>query len=137
MLWITRIFDKAGAVGAVVSALGCAYCFPALGALGVSMGLAFLSSFEGLFINTLLPIFAWVALAANVIAFLSHLRWLRLLAGIAGPGMVLLALYPLWPYAWSTYLFYIGLIIMMLVAVWDIVSPAHKRYAVLVTEGIK
>ena len=127
MPWITRFFDKTGAVGAIIAAMGCASCFPTLGSLAASLGLGFLSQFEGLFINTLLPVFAWIALIANVISFLSHRRWLRVLAGIAGPTMVLLTLYPLWTYDWSTYLFYLGLFIMLIVAIWDIVSPPAKQ----------
>lgn len=126
MQWIIRLFDKTGAIGAVLAAMGCASCFPALGALGSSLGLTFLAQFEGLFINTLLPVFAWIALIANIIAFLSHRIWLRLVAGVTGPSMVLLSLYPLWEYGWSTYLFYSGLLIMLLVAIWDVISPARK-----------
>lgn len=126
MNWIIRLFDKSGALGAIVAAMGCASCFPALGALGASIGLGFLAQFEGLFINTLLPVFAWIVLLANVVAFISHRRWIRMLAGITGPSMVLLTLYPLWKYGWSTYLFYAGLVVMLIVAVWDIVSPASR-----------
>lgn len=129
MQWITRLFDKTGALGAIMAAMGCASCFPALGALAASLGLGFLAQFEGLFINTLLPVFAWIVLGANVIAFVSHRRWLRLIAGIAGPTMVLLTLYPLWSYGWSTWLFYAGLVMMLLVAIWDLVSPPTLRCA--------
>ncbi|MDH5395660.1 MAG: hypothetical protein OEW97_05260, partial [Gammaproteobacteria bacterium] len=52
--------------------------------------------------------------------------WYRALAGISGPIMVLLTLYPLWSYNWSTYLFYCGIATMLAVSIWDIVSPAHK-----------
>jgi len=124
--WIIRLFDKSGALGTILAAMGCASCFPALGTLGASLGLGFLAQFEGLFINTLLPVFAWIALLANAVTFISHRRWVRLLAGIAGPSMVLLILYPLWKYGWSTYLFYTGLVVMLVVAIWDIVSPANK-----------
>ncbi len=126
MRWITRLLDKTGALGAIIAALGCASCFPALGTLATSLGLGFLAQFEGAFINTLLPVFAWIALGANVVSFLSHRRWLRLCAGVAGPVMVLLTLYPLWHYAWSTYLFYAGLGIMLAAALWDIVQPAYR-----------
>ena len=126
MLWISRLFDKTGAMGAIVAAMGCASCFPALGALAASLGIGFLAQFEGLFINTLLPIFTLIALSANVVSFLSHKHWVRLIAGIAGPIMVLLTLYPLWAYSWSSYLFYAGLIVMMGVAIWDIVYPPEK-----------
>jgi len=126
MQWLIRLFDKTGALGAIVAAMGCASCFPALGALGASLGLGFLAQFEGVFINTLLPVFAWIALGANVASFLSHRRWVRLLAGVSGPSMVLLSLYPLWSYGWSTYLFYAGLVLMLVVAIWDIASPTKK-----------
>lgn len=52
--WIARIGDKTGSVGAVVSAMGCAMCFPAIASLGAAVGLGFLIQWEGLFINTLL-----------------------------------------------------------------------------------
>jgi len=126
MQWLINIFDKSGVIGTILAATGCASCFPALGTLGSSLGLAFLSQYEGLFINTLLPIFAWIALVASVLSFLAHRLWLRLIAGITGPTMVLLSLYPLWQYNWSTYLFYTGLVVMLLVAIWDLISPARK-----------
>ena len=129
MQWVTNFFSKTGVFGAIVAAMGCASCFPALGALAASLGLGFLAQFEGLYINTLLPIFAWVALIANIISFLSHRRVLRVAVGIAGPVMVLLTLYPLWAYGWSTYLFYAGLLIMMTAALWDIISPPARLCA--------
>ncbi len=127
MRWIIQLIEKAGSLGVITAAMGCASCFPALGALSASLGLGFLAQYEGVFINTLLPIFAWVALVANVVAFQSHRRWLRLFAGVAGPAMVLLTLYPLWSYAWSTYLFYAGLLLMLIVAIVDLVLPAKRQ----------
>lgn len=62
---ITRIADKAGALGSVVSAMGCAVCFPAIASLGAAFGLGFLQEYEGLFISKLLPLFAVVALLAT------------------------------------------------------------------------
>jgi len=128
MQWLTGFFDKSGALGSIVAAMGCASCFPALSSLAASLGLGFLTQFEGLFINTLLPEFAWLVLIINVIAFVSHRRWCRLFAGLAGPVMVLLTLYPLWSYGWSTYLFYAGLISMFIVSMWDLVSTSTKQY---------
>lgn len=126
MVLISRLFDKAGALGTIVSAMGCASCFPALGSLGAALGMGFLAQYEGVFINTLLPIFAAIALAANVISFFSHKVWYRTLFGIAGPIMVLLTMYPLWTYNWSTYLLYAGIVLMLVVALWDIFSPPKK-----------
>ena len=65
---VARAADKAGVIGAIVSAIGCAACFPALGSLGAALGLGFLSQYEGMFIRILLPLFALVALLANVIS---------------------------------------------------------------------
>lgn len=123
---IFRIFDKTGALGTLTASMGCASCFPALGSLGASLGLGFLTHYEGLFLNQLLPLFAAIALFANIISHFNHKIWYRTLAGIAGPTMVLLTMYPLWQYGWSTYLLYTGIALMMIVSLWDIFSPAHK-----------
>ncbi|GLZ89353.1 hypothetical protein Pres01_54040 [Metapseudomonas resinovorans] len=50
---VTRIADKTGSLGVLVSAMGCALCFPALASLGAAIGLGFLSQWDGLFITTL------------------------------------------------------------------------------------
>lgn len=126
---ILSLFDKTGSLGAIVAAMGCAACFPAIGSLAATLGLGFLAQFEGLFINTLLPVFAAIALAANLIAGLSHRRPLRVLAGIAGPSMVLATLYLFWTDAWSTDMFYAGLVLMLVVSIWDIVQPPHRACA--------
>lgn len=133
---ITSLFDKTGAIGTLTAAMGCASCFPALGSLGAALGLGFLAQYEGLFINTLLPVFAVIALAANVFAFFSHKIWYRTLAGITGPSMVLLTMYPLWKYGWSTSLLYTGIAIMLIVSIWDIVSPPAKACALTVKESL-
>jgi mercuric ion transport protein len=124
---ITRFSDKAGSIGAVVSAMGCASCFPAIASLGATMGLGFLSQYEGLFINTLLPIFAVIALASNILSAWAHRRPIRLLLGIAGPSMVLATLYLFWTDNWSTYMFYAGLVLMLTVSIWDIASPPKRH----------
>ena len=118
--------EKMGSLGAIVSAMGCASCFPALGSLGATLGLGFLTPFEGLFINTLLPIFAAVALVSVVIAWIFHKQHLRGLLGIAGPLMVLATLYLFWTDSWSTYMFYFALALMLSVSIWDIASPPGK-----------
>ena len=127
MAWITSLLDKTGAVGTLTAAMGCASCFPALGSLGAALGLGFLTQYEGMFINTLLPVFAWIALVANVLSFFSHRLWYRTLAGITGPTMVLLTMGPLWTYDWSTWLLYSGIAIMLAVSIWDIASPPSKH----------
>tara|TARA_A100001391_G_C5082736_1_gene280310 strand:+ start:1137 stop:1556 length:420 start_codon:yes stop_codon:yes gene_type:complete len=124
---LTRIGDKAGSLGALVSAMGCAFCFPAIASLGAVVGLGFLSQWEGLFINTLLPLFAWVALVVNGLGWFSHKQWHRSLLGMAGPVLLLLSLYPWFQYGWSTYVTYSALGLMVAVSLWDIFSPANKH----------
>lgn len=124
----TRTSDKAGALGAVVSAMGCASCFPAIASLGSAIGLGFLSQYEGLFIRILLPAFAAVALVANVISARRHRRWLRAALGIAGPVLALAAVFLMRAYGWrSGAVLYPGLALMLGVSVWDLVSPAQPR----------
>ncbi|ASC65429.1 organomercurial transporter MerC [Pseudomonas aeruginosa] len=124
---IMRIADKAGALGALVSAMGCAMCFPALASLGASIGLGFLSRWEGLFVNTLLPAFAWLALVINALGWFSHRQWHRSALGMLGPTVLLLSLYPWFQYGWSSYATYSGIGLMLAVSVWDLVSPANRR----------
>lgn len=123
---LTSIGDKSGTLGAIVSTMGCAMCFPALASIGAALGLGFLSQWEGLFINTLLPLFAWIAFGANALGWFTHRQWHRSLLGIVGPSIVLLSLYPWFHYGWSTWTLYGGLALMLIVAIRDIVSPPHK-----------
>jgi mercuric ion transport protein len=127
MSLVARIADKSGAIGSIVSAMGCAMCFPALASIGAALGLGFLSQWEGTFVNTLLPLFAGVALLANALGWLSHRQWRRSALGMVGPSLVLAALYPLWRYGWSTWVLYGGLVFMLGASVWDFVSPASRR----------
>ncbi|MDF1584557.1 MAG: organomercurial transporter MerC [Methyloprofundus sp.] len=124
---LTRFGDKIGSLGALVSAMGCAMCFPAIASLGAAVGLGFLSQWEGLFVNTLLPLFAWIALILNGLGWFSHRQWHRSVLGMTGPILLLLSLYPWFQYSWSTYVTYSALGLMVAVSLWDIFSPANKR----------
>ncbi len=129
------IFDKVGllggsligSVGAVVSAMGCAMCFPAIASLGGALGMGFLSQWEGMFINTLLPVFGWIVLVINALAWFGHKQWLRSLLGMIGPTLLLLSLYPWFQYGWSTYVTYSSLVLMIIVSIGDFVYPANRR----------
>ncbi len=124
---LTRVGDKAGALGALVSAMGCAMCFPAIASIGAALGMGFLSQWEGLFVNTLLPMFAGLALIVNALGWISHRQWHRSALGMIGPVMVLISLYPLFQYGWGSYVTYTGLGLMVAVSLWDLVSPASRR----------
>ena len=127
LLWIGRLGDKTGSVGALVSAMGCAMCFPAIASIGAAVGLGFLSQWEWVFIKTLLPLFAWLALIVNGLGWFSHRQWHRSLLGMLGPTILLLSLYPWFQYGWSSYATYTGIGVMLGVSIWDIVSPANRR----------
>ena len=124
---ITRLGDKTGSSGVLVSAMGCSMCFPAIASLGAALGLGFLSQWEGFFITTLLPLFAWFALIINGLGWFSHKQWHRSLLGISGPALLLLSLYPFFQYEWSIYVSYVAIALMVAVSLWDLFSPANKR----------
>ncbi len=128
---IISAFDKIGALGgslgAVVSAMGCAMCFPAIASLGGALGMGFLSQWEGLFVNTLLPVFAWVVLVLNILGWFSHRQWFRSLAGVTGPILLLLSLYPWFQYGWSSYVTYSALALMVVVSIGDLIYPASRH----------
>ena len=123
---VTRVADKAGSLGSVVSAMGCAACFPAIASLGAALGLGFLREYEGLFITTLLPFFAALALAANALGWFSHRQWHRTLLGMVGPAMVLAAMLLFFGQWWTVRLLYTGLAVMVGVSIWDLVSSVQR-----------
>jgi mercuric ion transport protein len=128
-------FTNAGSLGsslgAIVSAMGCAFCFPAIASLGGALGLGFLGQWEGLFINTLLPVFAWLALVINAVGYLVHRQWLRSLLGMIGPILLLLSLYPWFKYGWSTYVTYSALGLMVVISIGDLMYPANDTNKIM------
>ncbi|WP_108473232.1 MerC family mercury resistance protein, partial [Rhodanobacter thiooxydans] len=79
------------------------------------------------FIRYLLPLFAVIALLANLIGGLRHRQWPRMVLGMIGPVLVLAAALLMstmgMPTAW---LLYPGLVLMVVVSIWDLVSPPGK-----------
>jgi mercuric ion transport protein len=125
---VTRAADKAGVLGAIISAIGCAACFPGLGSLGAALGLGFLSQYEGRFIRILLPLFAMIVLGANVISWRRHRNTLRGVLSVMGPLLVLAAVLIMrGPGMRTGFLLYPGLVLMITVAIWDLVArPARS-----------
>jgi mercuric ion transport protein len=123
----TRFADKAGALSSVVPAMGCAARFLAIASLGAAIGLRFLTEYENLFLSTLLPLFAAIALFANSIGWFSHRQWLRRVLGMIGPAIVLAAMYPFIGHWWPARLLYTGLATIVGVSIWDLVWSAHRR----------
>ncbi|MEO5829519.1 MAG: organomercurial transporter MerC [Rhodanobacter sp.] len=127
MAWLERVADKAGLVGSIVSAAACVNCFPALASLGAAIGLGVLSPFEGVFIRIVLPVFAGIALLANALGWLNHRQWWRTVLGVIGPVVVLTAVFLMrWSGHRTGWLLYPGLILMVVVSIWDLISPAPR-----------
>ena len=120
-----------------MGSFGCAACFPAPASIGAAIGLGFLGQWEGLLVRFLVPIFAIVALLANVAGWLSHRQWQRALIGSIGPVLALIGAFGLMGVFAMTHgflaadvardIFYAGLIIMVLAALWDLIRPANRR----------
>ena len=127
MTLMTRIADKTGTFGSIVSAFGCAACFPAIASIGAALGLGFLQEYEGLFISRLMPLFAAIALVANALGWFSHRQLHRSLLGIVGPTLVLGALGWLGGEGWPLQLLYVGLGMMLAGSAWDLLWPANRR----------
>lgn len=124
----TRVVGSTGTIGAIIAAMSCTACFPALASLASALGLGFLSQFEGVSIRYILPLFALVGLAANIISGLRHRNWVRMSLGIIGPLLVLAAAVLMAIYGMPTeWLLYPGLVLMIVIAIWDLMSPASAR----------
>jgi mercuric ion transport protein len=117
----TRVASSGGTIGAIIAAMSCTACFPALASLASVLGLGFLSQFEGISIRYILPLFALVGLIANVIGGLRRRGWLRMVLGIIGPLFVLAAALLMATFGTPTeWLLYPGLVIMIVIAIWDL-----------------
>ncbi|MEC5607510.1 organomercurial transporter MerC [Serratia nevei] len=123
---MTRIADKTGALGSVVSRwLRRPLPSPRQLRRGHRAGLR--ARHEGLFISRSLPLFAALAFLANALGWFSHRQWLRSLLGMIGPAIVFAATVWLLGNWWTANLMYVGLALMIGVSIWDFVSPAHRR----------
>lgn len=116
----TRVASGTGTLGAIVAAMSCTACFPALASLASALGLGFLSQFEGISIHYILPLFALIGLAANVIGGLRR-GWARMILGIVGPLLVLSAALLMATFGMPTEsLLYPGLLLMIVLPIWDL-----------------
>ena len=119
----TRVASSTGTLGAIIAAMSCAACFPALASLASALGLGFLSQFEGVSIRYVLPLFALIGLVANVTGALRRKGWVWMVLGIIGPLLVLAAALLMTTYGMATeWLLYPGLLIMMVIAIRDLMA---------------
>ncbi len=124
---LTRIGDKSGSLGAIVAAMGCAVCFPAIASLGAALGLGFLAQWEGFLLTRVLPAAAWLTLVVHAVGYLQHRHWYRALAGMAGPAAILLILEFYFATPWRADAIYAALALMVIVSAWDLWRPARRR----------
>lgn len=121
---MTRVADKAGALGSIVSAMGCGSLLPGPGQPWRSTPeTRLLEPVSGSgTVTVLLPLFAALALLANALGWFNHRQWHRSVLGMVGPAIVLVASFTV-----AEKLLYVGLATMVAVSVWDFVSPANRR----------
>lgn len=119
----TGVASGTGTIGAIIAAMSCTACFPALASLASALGLGFLSQFEGISIRYVLPLFALMGLAANVISGIRRGGWMRTALGVIGPILVLAAALLMANEGMATeWLLYPGLLLMIAIAVWDLLT---------------
>jgi mercuric ion transport protein len=124
----TRVAGSTGTIGAIVAAMSCTACFPALASLASALGLGFLSQFESISIHYILPLFALIGLAANVMGGRRGRGWVRMILGIIGPLLVLAAAVLMATYGMATeWLLYPGLVLMIVIAIWDLMVANPRR----------
>ena len=133
----TRVAGSTGTIGAIIAAMSCTACFPALASLTSALGLGFLSQFEGISIHYILPLFALIGLAANVIGGLRRRGWVRMVLGISGPLLVLAAALLMATFGMATeWLLYPGLVLMIVIAIWDLMATNRTTDAENLTKPI-
>ena len=123
--YITRLGDKSGSFGAVIAAMGCSFCFPAIASLGAAIGLGFLAQWEGFLLTKVMPGAAILTLLVNVLGYFHHRQWYRSVLGVIGPITILLILNFWFATYWRTDAIYAALALMVAVSVWDIFWPAN------------
>lgn len=123
----TRLGDKGGSVGAVIAAMGCSFCFPAMASLGAAIGLGFLAQYEGFLLTRVLPGAAILTLAVNLLGYWYHRQWYRTLLGIIGPIAILLILNFWFATYWRNDVIYSALGLMVAVSIWDIFWPGNRH----------
>ncbi|URD60377.1 organomercurial transporter MerC [Sphingomonas sp. KRR8] len=128
----TRVAGSTGTVGAIIAAMSCTACFPALATLASALGLGFLSQFESISIHYMLPLFALIGLVANVLSGVRRRSWVRIVLGVVGPSLVVAASLLMATYGMATeWLLYPGLVLMIGLALWDLMArtpaiPANR-----------
>lgn len=90
--YVTRLGDKSGSFGAVIAAMGCSFCFPAIASLGAAIGLGFLAQWEGFLLTKVLPGAAILTLLVNVLGYFHHRQWYLSGLAVIGPMAILLIL---------------------------------------------
>lgn len=124
---VIRLGDKSGSLGAVIAAMGCSFCFPAIASLGAAIGLGFLAQWEGFLLTRVLPGAAILTLLVNALGYFYHRQWYRSVPGVLGPIAILLILNFWFATYWRSDAIYAALGLMIAVSIWDIFWPANRH----------
>lgn len=116
------IFDKLGAVGALLSALAAPCCFPLLATIGGALGLGSVSFLRG---NAPILIQAMTALAllGQVATYRQHRKKGSLLLSVVSAGLVAIAYF----LSYHVWLIYVALAGLSIAAVWNVVNTRRSR----------
>lgn len=125
--YVTRLGDKSGSLGAVIAAMGCSFCLPAIASPGAAIGLGFLAQWEGFLLTKVLPGAAILTLLVNLLGYFHHRQWYRSCLAVIGPVTILLILNFWFATYWRTDAIYAALGLMLAVSIWDIFWPANRR----------
>ena len=117
---ITRIADKAGALGSVVSRDGMRCLFPGYRQFGAAIGLGFCRNTTKGCLSLLLPLFAVVALLANALGWLESSAMVPQPARDGRPSQSLAAMLLFWQLVDGEPPMSVGLALMIGVSIWDL-----------------
>ena len=123
----TRSCDKSASLAAVIAAMGCSFCFPAIASSGAAVGPGFLVQWEGILLTTLMPGVAILTLLVDVLGYFYHRQWYRSIPRVIGPITILLVLNFWFATYWRANALYAALGLMVAVSIWDILSPANRH----------
>ncbi|WP_022942995.1 MerC family mercury resistance protein [Psychromonas hadalis] len=121
----SNLFEKTGVLATITASMSCGFCFPLLASLGASLGIGFLSEYEGFFIQTLIPVLAGFIIAMQAYAYFNHKQHLYLFFGLIGPVTILILKYFFWMATYRTEIYYLALICMLCYSIFTLFKPPY------------
>lgn len=117
---VIPVFDKIGAVGAILAAAAAPCCFPLLAAIGAALGLSALQSWRG-YMDYAIQGFALVSLVGNVFAYRQQRRIWSMAIALVGTAAIFFAFYV----NYQVVLIYAGLAGLAVAAAWNLIAKRN------------